>query len=84
MRVRKRILQVTAYDVGLVHQLHLFSAEEPDDTEINMLIISSRREGEPNDQITFKWPINANGGLERPEIKQYPMTVPNTFIDRKD
>lgn len=48
-----------------------------------MLVISSLKEGETNDQITFKWPINLDGSMGSPEIEKYPMTVPETFSDRK-
>ena len=55
----------------------------PSGEAIETLVISSRKEGKPQDQIRLTWPINVDGTMGTAQIKSVPMNFPETFTDRK-
>ena len=59
------------------------SEAPPSGEAVETLIISSRKEGKPQDQIRLSWPINADGTMGTAQIESVPMNFPETFTDRK-
>ena len=60
-----------------------FSEAPPSGEAIETLVISSRKEGKPQDQIRLTWPINVDGTMGTAQIESVPMNFPETFADRK-